>query len=199
MAFANGAKDKSVPISFAVYLIKTQNRNILIDAGCDTMPGFVMENFHSPAKVLEDIGVFAEDITDVIITHAHHDHIEALKHFVNATVHITKEQYDRGKGYIPTDFSVNIIKESYCLTEHIKIIKWGGHDVGSAVVEVNFGGNTHIFAGDECYTEENITKKICTGTSVCYEKSAEFVNMFSNSKYVVHTCHDSSLNTERII
>ena len=75
MIFTNGDKEKVCEIVFKVYLIKTDEKLILVDAGCETMPGFVMKNFTGTVKVLENINISFEEITDVIITHAHHDHI----------------------------------------------------------------------------------------------------------------------------
>lgn len=199
MVFMGGEKEKTIPISFCTYLIRSGNRNILIDAGCDTMPGFIMENFYSPAVILESIGVSAEEITDVIVTHSHHDHIEAIKHFKNALVHITEDAYLNGKKYIPENMLVNVFRDEYSIDAQIKAIKWGGHAVGSAIVEIMTDNTVHIFAGDECYTNENIRRKIPTGVSVNKERSVEFVEKFSSSGFPVHTCHDSSLKTERII
>lgn len=36
MVFKGGAGDKYLPISFTIYLIRTDTRLILVDAGCDT-------------------------------------------------------------------------------------------------------------------------------------------------------------------
>ncbi|MBO5020849.1 MAG: hypothetical protein J6D52_09320, partial [Clostridia bacterium] len=66
MAFFDGAKEKMIPISFAIYLINTEDKNILVDAGCDTMPGFDMKKYYSPAFVLRQAGFSADEITDVI-------------------------------------------------------------------------------------------------------------------------------------
>lgn len=79
MIFDGGCAEKYIPISFAIYLIKIGDRNIIVDAGCDTMPGFDMKNFCSPAFVLRQVGLCTNDITDVIITHSHHDHNEIIK------------------------------------------------------------------------------------------------------------------------
>ena len=100
MIFQNGAEDKVRPIVFTVYLIKTENRLILADAGCETMPGFVMTDFIGPVKALNNIGISPEEITDLIITHAHHDHIECAKYFKNAVIYIQKDEYETGKGYL---------------------------------------------------------------------------------------------------
>lgn len=199
MVFTGGNGSKKLPIAFAVYLIKIGNRNILIDAGCDTMPGFVMKKHYSPSFVVREADVTADEITDVVITHSHHDHIEGLKHFKNAIVHIQKNEYESGKKYIPDGFTVSTFENELELTPGIKIIEWGGHSVGSSVVEIKTDTVTHVLAGDECYTNWNIQNKIGTGASLTHAKSNEFVQKYSDEKYVVHTCHDSLLKTERLI
>ena len=141
----------------------------------------------------------ADDITDLVITHSHHDHIAATHHFKNAVVHISKAAYVNGKKYIPADMQVHIFNGGFDLTEQIKIVEWGGHSAGSSFVEITLDNKIHILTGDECYTNKNITDKICTGSFFCKEKATEFVHKFSNAKYCVHTCHDISLKTERII
>lgn len=199
MALYGESKENVIPISFAVYLIKTKDKNILVDVGCDTMPGFVMKRFYSLAFVLRQVGLSADEITDVIITHSHHDHIEALSHFRNAVVHITEEEYLNGKKYIPDNMSVVLLKEEYIISPKIKVIKWGGHSIGSAIVEITVNGITHILAGDECYVNNCIVHRIPTGAYYNLEKSRAFVEKYSDKKYRVHTCHDISLKTEKII
>ena len=78
----------------------------------------------------------ADDITDLVITHAHHDHIAATTHFKNATLHISEAEYNRGKRYIPSDMQLHIFRGSFNLTEQIKIVEWGGHSIGSSYVEI---------------------------------------------------------------
>ncbi len=199
MVFLDGDKNKKIPISFAIYLIKIGNRNILVDAGCDTMPGFEMKYFYSPAFVLREVGLSANDITDIIITHSHHDHIEAVHNFKNAVIHISSLEYESGKKYIPDNFTLNVFKDECIINSKIKIIEWGGHSIGSSIVEINTGNAIHIFAGDECYINANIENKICTGSFYNKDKSIKFVEKYSNKKYFVHTYHDISLKTERII
>ena len=97
MIFENGAENKFRPIIFRIYLLKTENRFILVDAGCETMPGFDMREFIGPVNALNNIGISPEEITDVIITHAHHDHIECVKYFKNAAIYIQKDEYEAGK------------------------------------------------------------------------------------------------------
>ena len=92
---------KCWPISFVIYLIQDGERNVLVDAGCNDGAGFEMSVFSKPVDILREYGVMPEDITDIAITHHHHDHIEAVKDYPNAIIHMQKEEYELGKTYIP--------------------------------------------------------------------------------------------------
>lgn len=199
MVFADGDWEKRIPISFAIYCIQLGGRNILVDAGCDTMPGFEMDWISSPTAVLEAAGLTEKDITDVILTHSHHDHIDGVRHFENAVIHITQTEYEKGKAYIPAHFAVNTFETEYVISPELRIVLWGGHASGSAIVELKQGDAIHVFAGDECYTAANLAEGKPTGACANPEKSGEFIEIYSQKPYIVHTCHDISLKTERII
>lgn len=191
MIFAGGDKNKRRDIIFSVCLVRDGERLVLIDAGCETMPGFVMENFVGTVEALAREGISAEDITDVVITHSHHDHIECVKYFKNATVHIEKDEYESGRKYIPDGFSVNVFSEEFLVTKNIKIVKIGGHSKGSCIVEIKDGDKTRIFAGDECYLRECLTKKIPTGASYCPDASEKFVRDYGGeNSHTVILAHD---------
>lgn len=188
--FENGAENKLRPIVFRVYLIKTENRLILADAGCETMPGFVMTDFIGPVKALRNIGVKADEITDLMITHAHHDHIECAKYFKNAVIYIQKDEYEAGKGYLPENLNILTFDEEMQICDGIKAVKIGGHSKGSSIVEITDSGKKYIIAGDECYKGDCLTKQIPTGSSYNPEKSRDFVKKYGNGDYTVLLCHD---------
>jgi glyoxylase-like metal-dependent hydrolase (beta-lactamase superfamily II) len=199
MVFPCGDKEKKIPITFCIYLICTDGRNILVDAGCTVMPGFQMQCFFSPAFVLRQVGLSAEDITDVVITHGHHDHAEAVRYFRNAVIHTTRAAYAEAAPYIPADFAVSFFEGEYVPAPQIRVVEWGGHAAGSCFVEIQAEDAVHILAGDECYTNANLERNIPTGTAVDREKAAAFVEKFRKPPYRVHTCHDASLVTEKIV
>lgn len=188
--FINGDENKHREIVFKVFLIKTSEKLILVDAGCETMPGFIMKNFIGTVGALKSIDIFPDEITDVIITHSHHDHIECVKYFKNAVIHIEKDEYESGKTYIPSAFKLNIFSDEFFVCENIKIKKIGGHSEGSCIVEIKKDDENFIIAGDECYLRECLIKKIPTGSSYNKEKSRNFIEKYSDSKYNVLLCHD---------
>ena len=91
-------------------LIKTEDRNILIDTGAgdklstDLSGDFLLDNSNKVLfESLEKKGTKCEDITDVILTHLHFDHCggsttkkgnEILPTFKNAIYHISKKQWE---------------------------------------------------------------------------------------------------------
>ena len=191
LIFINGNKDIFREIVFKVYVIKTDNKVILVDAGCETMPGFVMKNFTGTLSALEDINILPKDVTDVIITHAHHDHIECVKYFKNAVIHIEKDEYESGKSYIPPAFSVNVFQNEFSVCQNIRIIKIAGHSKGSCIVEAKDCNKIYIIAGDECYLRESLIKKIPIGSSVNHVASKDFIEKYSSKEYTVLLCHDN--------
>ena len=190
MIFENGVEDKVRPIVFMVYLIKTENRLILVDAGCETMPGFVMTDFIGAVKALENIGVQPEKITNLIITHAHHDHIECINYFNNSVIYIQKDEYEAGKGYFTDELNICTFSEEIQICDGVKAVKIGGHSKGSSIVEIKDGEKRYIIAGDECYIRDCVTKQIPTGTSYSPEKSREFIQKYGDGGYTVLLCHD---------
>lgn len=188
--FENGAENKLRPIVFRVYLIKTENHLILADAGCETMPGFVMTDFIGTVKALRNIGVKADEITDLIITHAHHDHIECAKYFKNAVIYIQKDEYEAGKGYLAEILNIRTFEEEMQICDGIKAVEIGGHSKGSSIVEITDSGKKHIIAGDECYMRDCLTRQIPTGMAYDREKSLAFIQKYGKGEYTVFLCHD---------
>lgn len=189
LIFEGGRKDVRIPISFIVYLIKTEQSLILVDAGCENMGGFDMKYFTSPENILKMLDISPEDINHVIITHPHHDHIQAVYLFKNATIHIEKEAFEEGKKYISDDFSVNIFEDEYVIDDYVRIKKIGGHCTGSCIVIAN----EYVIAGDECYSLKSIEKKIPTGAARYPKKNAQFIDEYSKPCYKVLSCHDSCI------
>lgn len=196
MVFKNGDKNAKRPIVFKIYLIETSTRKILVDAGCETMPGFDMRDFISPVQVLSSMSISPSDITDVILTHAHHDHIECVSYFDKSTVYIQRDEYEKsGRKYIPTHFNTVLFEDEIEIVEGIRAIRIGGHSVGSCVVEITDKATVYVIAGDECYLYECIERGIPTGSSCCPEKSRAFIEKYGKEPYRVLLCHDPK--TER--
>ena len=187
--FKGGSKDVLLPISFIVYLIQTEDRNILVDAGMDNTDGFKMLIFKAPHQILNDIGIMPEEITDVVITHAHYDHIDGVRHYKNAVVYIQKDECLSEDNSIPDEFKVISFDEEYNLSDRIFIKKIGGHSIGSSIVLAD----NYVFCGDECYMMKSLTENIMTGATCCEENSQKFLDIYSDKKYIPLLAHDPDI------
>ena len=188
--FKNGSEERLRPIIFRIYLIKTESRLILVDAGCETMPGFDMKDFIGPIKALGNLGISPEQITDLIITHAHHDHIQCVKYFKNAVIYIQKDEYEAGKGYLSENLNIRTFDEEMLICDGIKAVKIGGHSIGSSIAEITDENGTYIIAGDELYSRDCITKQIPPGAPYNPENSKKFLEKYCKGGYTVLLCHD---------
>lgn len=177
MLFRGGEANKKRTISLLLFLITFGNKRILVDAGCDTLPGLTLKNFCGPEKALRSAGIAPEDISDVVITHAHHDHIQALYLYKNAKIHIHAEELADAGSYIPRGANVVPFVRKRKLCGCASVIFVGGHSVGSSIVEIDAAEKIYL-AGDECYTRECLEKQIPTGSSFRPEVSETFIRTF---------------------
>jgi glyoxylase-like metal-dependent hydrolase (beta-lactamase superfamily II) len=93
-----GPKTDSVNIDFMIWLIRGNGRNILVDAGflrdIPEAQGFEVANYIRPDSTLLKIGLKPGDITDIILSHPHWDHIDGIGLFPNAHIWIQKEDFN---------------------------------------------------------------------------------------------------------
>lgn len=189
-----GSENIWLPISFIVYLIKTEGRSILIDAGMDDCEGFKMPLYKPPHQILEEMQLSPSDITDVIITHAHSDHIGGVHHYKNARVYIQKDE-QKSKDYnIPKWFCVSPFDDELRITDRVIIKKIGGHSIGSSIVLAD----SYVFCGDECYTQKSFTDNIMPGVSFCKENTRNFLDTYRDKSYIKLLAHDPNFMKGRV-
>ena len=91
-----GPKDEKVDVDFVVWLIRGGGRNILFDSGFHRERWFKqwkITDYIRPDEAVRQAGVKPEDITDVVISHAHWDHMGGIDLFPKATVWIQKDEF----------------------------------------------------------------------------------------------------------
>ncbi len=92
----NGPKDQKVDIAMVVWLIRGGGHTILFDSGFhrDTFTKeFPMKDYLRPDEAVKTAGVKPEDVTDIVISHAHWDHMGGIDLFPKATVWIQRDEY----------------------------------------------------------------------------------------------------------
>jgi glyoxylase-like metal-dependent hydrolase (beta-lactamase superfamily II) len=90
------AKDENIDTIFAIWLIRGGGRNILFDSGFHREKWFkywTITDYVRPDEAVQLAGVKPEEITDIVISHAHWDHMGGIDLFPKATVWIQKEEF----------------------------------------------------------------------------------------------------------
>lgn len=91
-----GPQDEKVDVDFVVWLIRGGGRNILFDSGFHHEQYFKqwhVTDYLRPDEAVQQAGVRPEDVTDIVISHAHWDHMGGIDLFPKATVWIQKDEY----------------------------------------------------------------------------------------------------------
>jgi glyoxylase-like metal-dependent hydrolase (beta-lactamase superfamily II) len=89
-------KDERVDTVYVIWLIRGGGRNILFDSGFHRERWFkewTINDYLSPDDAVRLAGVTPQQITDIVISHAHWDHLGGIDLFPNAVVFIQKEEF----------------------------------------------------------------------------------------------------------
>lgn len=97
----HGAHDGSVvDLPFAFVLARSGERTVLIDtgfikegSGAAFAEKFGIPYWVSPVRMLAELGVAPGDVTDIVLSHAHFDHMGGIAAFEAARIHLQKREY----------------------------------------------------------------------------------------------------------
>jgi|SRR5208283_90326 len=183
--YAEGVMD--LPFSFV--LLQRDGGNVLVDTGFmrdEHGPGFSgkfgVPTWISPLRLLAAMNLRPDDISDIVITHAHFDHMGSIAEFPKAHIHIQKREllscYELFA--LPKRFShltaivdpdtmraalgasiehrVTLIdgdKDDVLPGIHVRL--GGGHTFGHQIVIVETAAGRRVISGDCIYSRSQIT------------------------------------------
>jgi glyoxylase-like metal-dependent hydrolase (beta-lactamase superfamily II) len=186
------------------YVIRYKTRIILVDTGYRDhyyTKAFSVE-WRDPLSILKELDVTPDNVTDVIITHSHFDHIGNLDLFPDATIYIQEEEFERVMDQermgniahmLASSTFIVSFSDEFVIDNQFRIKKIGGHTPGSSVVCFTYRGRNYIITGDECYVKRNFTETIPVGIVFDVEKNREFLMGAHELNAVLFTMHDPSL------
>jgi glyoxylase-like metal-dependent hydrolase (beta-lactamase superfamily II) len=173
----NAPKSDSVKINFMFWLIRGNGKNIMVDCGfqndLEDAKEFKVANYQRPDSALARLGLTAADITDIILSHPHWDHIDCVGLFPNAHIWMQKEDFDyfvagawqKGAdngGYqkrdVRTMVDLNLAGrvtlvdgDDKEILPGIKVFTGSRHTFNSQYVLVNTGTNKVVIASDNIW------------------------------------------------
>jgi glyoxylase-like metal-dependent hydrolase (beta-lactamase superfamily II) len=183
-----GPANEKVDIAMVVWLIRGGGHTILFDSGFhrdNHMKEFPMRDFLRPDKAVELAGVKPEDVTDIVISHAHWDHMGGIDLFPKATVWIQREEYRyyTGEAWQPggdhdgfdaedveqlvklnTEGRIHLVDgDNVEIVPGIRAFTGSRHTYASQYLQIK-GSPNFVLASDNCYFYLNLQKRLAGAT-----------------------------------
>ena len=171
-----------IDIAMAIWLVRIGDRVILIDTGFfreEWFARFDVRDFVRPDEALSQMGVAPSDVTDVVISHAHWDHMGGLELFPSATAWIQEAEFTyytgaawqpggRSGGIDPADVAhlvsrntsgtLRLIEgDGVEILPGVSVFTGGRHTFASQYVLVG-GATPFVLASDNAYLYKNINE-----------------------------------------
>jgi glyoxylase-like metal-dependent hydrolase (beta-lactamase superfamily II) len=181
-------KDEKIDTIYAFWLIRGGGRNILFDSGFHRDRWFklwTVKDYLRPDEAVRLAGVKPEEITDVVISHAHWDHMGGIDLFPKATVWIQREEfrYYTGEAWQPggdhdgidpddvrelvrinTDGRLRLVEgDDQEIIPGIRVYTGARHTYTSQYLRVD-GNPPFVLASDNVYLYRNLTEHRASAT-----------------------------------
>src|SRR5713226_597889 len=181
-------KDEKIDTVYVIWLIRGGGRNILFDSGFHRktfLKDFPATNYLRPDEAVKLAGVKPEEVTDVVISHAHWDHMGGIDLFPKAAVWIQKEEfrYYTGEAWQPggqhggidpedvkelvrvnTEGRLRLIDgDNVEILPGIRAYTGARHTYASQYIRVE-GTPTFVLASDNCYLYRNLAEHKASAT-----------------------------------
>lgn len=186
----NGAPvTKVLDLPFGFVLAQNGERNVLVDtgflnegSGAEFSKKFGIPYWISPVRMLEEMGVNADDVTDIVLSHAHFDHMGSISAFRNARIFIQKKEWLSWNeamalppqyGFLTAIINPDDMRSAFdAAVEHRLVLVDGdrdnvvpgihvrlgeGHTLGQQFVLIETARGRLVAAGDCIYSKLNLT------------------------------------------
>jgi glyoxylase-like metal-dependent hydrolase (beta-lactamase superfamily II) len=176
-----GEPDRPLGMDYFFWVARSPSRTIVVDSGFSPAGGAARRRttLMDMATALRAAGVNPDDVGQVVVTHAHYDHIGGLPAFGAAEVIITRSEYDFWTGPLgdrtllahhteAAEIShlrslraagrLTLAGRSHQVAPGIELTEVGGHTPGQAVVNVAAGPGRLLLASDAVHYYEELER-----------------------------------------
>jgi glyoxylase-like metal-dependent hydrolase (beta-lactamase superfamily II) len=187
---AGSTDDRSIDIAFTVWVLRGGGKTVLVDAGF-YRDKFIQQwkprDFVKPSEaVMTGLGIKPDDVTDIVVSHSHWDHMDGVDLFPNAKIHIQRAEYEYyigpagevlHRGGVDAEDAkmmaamprarIDLVNgDDQEVLPGIKVYTGGKHTFESQYVGVNTRAGTIVLASDNAYLYENLEKHLAIAQTV---------------------------------
>ena len=199
-------KDEKTDIAMVVWLIRGGGRNILFDSGFHRevwLKSFPTADYLRPDEAVKLAGVKPEEVTDIVVSHAHWDHMGGIDLFPKATVWIQKQEfaYYTGEAWQPggkhggidpddvkvlvqlnTEGRLRLVDgDNVEILPGIRAYTGARHTFASQYIRVE-GDPSFVLASDNCYLYRNLAEHKASATFSEADQPANIQNQAAHDR-----------------
>ncbi|MCR5101322.1 MAG: MBL fold metallo-hydrolase [Butyrivibrio sp.] len=183
-----------------VVLIRVNNKNILYDTGNKSTALQLKD-------ALDKNGLVCDDITDVVLSHLHFDHVGNVPLFKNANFYLSKKEWLCAESnpdewdclatceYLRRNGNLNFVKEGDMIEEGVLVIDLPGHTPG--LIGLKCGEDT-VLCSDAIKNRFELWQDIPL-MSVDVEKSKSTIERIKSEGKYIYPGHDKMLDIDNPI
>ena len=176
-----GEPDADLDIDYFFWVVRDARGVYLIDTGFAPEVGDRRRRAHytTPAQALPELGIAPEDVTAVVITHAHWDHTGNVRQFPRAQLVMTEAEYDFwtspmaaraqfaehcepgeivGLRRAREEDRLTLFTGQHTLAAGLELTEVGGHTPGQLIASVTAGGGIAVLASDALHFYEEVER-----------------------------------------
>jgi glyoxylase-like metal-dependent hydrolase (beta-lactamase superfamily II) len=159
-----------------------------------------------PLYALERVGIKPRDVSHLILTHAHFDHVGYVDAFSNAKIFVHRKElawvmalpkwavgygsFSLDKIYKVRNQIIPIDIEKYEVISGVETVYAGGHSAGSLAVIVSTKKGRVCLCGDNCFLYKTIEEKLPIGLTNNLYESMAFLEKLPSLGEVLIPGHD---------
>ncbi|TIH29570.1 N-acyl homoserine lactonase family protein [Subtercola vilae] len=178
-----GDADRAHTVDYFFWIIRDEERTVLVDtgfaAGAAARRGRTV--LVDPATAYRELGIDLDAPLDIVVTHAHYDHIGNLGLFANATIIVAEAELNFWASEVSTrpqiahfterdevdallrmrdEGRVRTFSGSLQLASGIEIIEVGGHTPGQSMLTVETSAGMVLLASDAVHFREELEREM---------------------------------------
>jgi glyoxylase-like metal-dependent hydrolase (beta-lactamase superfamily II) len=176
-----GEPDVELPMDYFFWVVRNAERTVVVDCGFGAAAGRRRGRTQlvDPADALRGLGIDPAEVSQLVVTHAHYDHIGNLDRFPAAEIVIARREFEFWTGPyagrvqfahsteadelarlagVRAEGRLRLVEDTLDLAPGLELVVVGGHTPGQLVAQVAVDGGAAVLAADALHFYEELER-----------------------------------------